>query len=210
MPRRLDLEGRRFGRLTVLGFECLSKKKSIWRCLCDCGRLTFARTSDLTAGKHRSCGCLQVETVTVHGATKGSKRHAPATTAEYRAWNLMNQRCSNPSCPLYRLYGGRGIAVCDRWRSSFSAFLADMGHKPTSKMTLDRIDTNGNYEPSNCRWISHLRQQHNRRNNRKLTALGFTGNLSELADHFQVDFDALLAIYRGGMSAEDAIRLLRQ
>ena len=208
MPARLSLEGKRYGRLSVLRFECIRGKKRIWRCLCDCGRLSFAQTSDLTCGKHRSCGCLQIDTVTIHGATKCSKKHAPSTTPEYRSWNLMNQRCSNPSNPLWKLYGGRGIIVCDRWRNSFASFLSDMGVKPKTVLTLDRIDTNGHYEPSNCRWVTHIRQQYNKRTNLQLCVNGFTGNLSEVADHFQVDFDSLLALYRKHTPLDEAVAML--
>jgi hypothetical protein len=97
------------------------------------------------------------------GKSRPDRRtHGMTLTPEYRSWSSMKQRCSNPKIPKYHLYGGRGITICDHWRSSFANFFADMGPRPPGT-TLDRIDADGHYEPSNCRWGTVLEQRHNRR-----------------------------------------------
>ncbi len=102
---------------------------------------------------------------------------------EYGVWRQMNNRCYNVRQSKFPRYGGRGITVCDRWRTSFIAFLDDMGHRPSPKHTLDRIDNDGNYEPGNCRWTTQRAQQNNRRDNHFITFNGETRSLSEWTRH---------------------------
>lgn len=101
--------------------------------------------------------------------------------SEYCAWVNIRHRCTNPKHAAYPKYGGRGITVCKTWLDSFDNFFADMGPKPNAKMSIDRIDNNGNYEPSNCRWATRLQQQLNRSVTRLITINGKTQSLSEWA-----------------------------
>lgn len=158
-----DLTGQRFGLLTVTGQAENGDRGVRWVCTCDCGGRATVCTNDLTSGHSRSCGCARrAKTVARNkaGAIHGESDKSP----EYRSWEAMKSRCLNPKSPKYRLYGELGVKVCDKWRNSFAAFLADMGRRPTPKHTLDRYpDPAGHYEPGNCRWATPLEQRHNRR-----------------------------------------------
>lgn len=142
--------GRHFGMLTVMSFSHLGKSKhKYWHCVCSCGKTSIVCQSNLTSGHTKSCGCLHKEAVSSHGKSRVSA---------YSAWLGMLDRCENPDCKNYRDYGARGIKVCDRWHD-IASFLADMGDRPTSRHSLDRIDVNGNYEPGNCRWAT-VKEKH--------------------------------------------------
>ena len=155
----IDLTGQKFGKLIAI--EKTDRKSSsrsiVWKCKCDCGKETFVSSSSLRSGNTQSCGCLKKELVTIHGQCQSS---------EYHSWDSMKARCYNPNYNQFKDYGGRGIEVCDRWKDSFENFLADMGSKPSSKHSIDRIDVNGNYEPGNCKWSTNQEQARNKRNQR--------------------------------------------
>lgn len=144
------LAGKRFGRIVVLSRAGNSDGHAVWRCQCDCGRVVDFRSDKLQGGFVRSCG--------KNGHC--SSAITEVASAEFAAWRAMRSRCAS-DLPAY---GGRGIAVCARWQSSFEQFLSDMGPKPSPKHSLDRYpDHNGNYEPGNCRWATKKQQSRNRR-----------------------------------------------
>lgn len=190
----------RFGRWTVIG-----DKKRIGRgykvlCRCDCGTERYVNKSDLRLGKSRSCGCLKTESTirryTTHGMTG---------TRTYHIWYAMRQRCYDKKQFSYRIYGGRGINVCDRWRNSFENFLEDMGVCPEGK-TIDRIDTNGNYEPSNCRWATRKEQMRNFRGNIKYFYEGKERPLAEITEMVGMDYKTVYYRMKSyGWSFERAI-----
>lgn len=158
-----DLTGQRFGRILVVDKADNPKKDgALWNCICDCGQRFIGRGNSMKGGRKNSCGCRQMEVWTnkkrVHGATAGGR-----PSPEYRSYAHMLERCNNSKHHQYKDYGGRGIMVCDRWRSNFAAFLADMGQRPLGT-TLDRIENSRGYEPGNCRWATRKEQNQNSRN----------------------------------------------
>lgn len=165
-----DIAGIRFGRLTALRPTAQRQhNKVIWECQCDCGRSTKVQGCNLRSGLTRSCGCLQPQRAAETQKARAKHGHAHRDgfgghSRTYRSWMSAKQRCFAEADPYYHDYGGRGITMCDRWRYSFPAFLADMGERPQGK-TLDRINSDGNYEPGNCRWATPMEQRHNRRPN---------------------------------------------
>lgn len=153
----LNLTGLRFGRLLGVRRSHQDKHhKWVWLFKCDCGVDHLAIGASVRKGDILSCGCLQKEIVSgLH------KKHGMAGSLLYLTWRQMHTRCYNPNSQDYKNYGGRGIKVEERWHK-FENFLADMGEKPSSELTLDRIDNNLDYGPNNCRWATRLEQQRNK------------------------------------------------
>lgn len=196
MPARKDLIGQQFGRLTVLSLGRYEHRRRYWVCRCSCGTEKEVSAPALLHAGVQSCGCLQRE------VAQGNATHGMSKTPTYKSWMMMRIRCTNPSYDAYSYYGGRGIKVCDRWLDSFENFLEDMGVRP-SGMTLDRIDSDGNYEPSNCRWATRKEQVENRLNNVILDVNGAETKLLDLAKELGVSRKKLYGtLYRNGMLPE--------
>jgi hypothetical protein len=169
--------GQQYGRLVVIAPAMLVKRHSFWLCACACGNTKAVRQDSLRNGITASCGCLARERTRARTRKHGMAGHN--RPPEYDAWAHMIRRCYTPTTKAFEHYGGRGITVCQRWRDSFEAFLADMGPRPSAKHSLDRINNDGNYEPSNCRWATTDEQARNTRRNVKVTFRGETKTVAE-------------------------------
>lgn len=197
MPPRLELRGQRFGRLMVVQ---RTRQDSFgawkWQCRCDCGAVTEVRGAQLTAGRSHACSsCATSLANTTHGMTG---------TPLYRRWRAMVERTGNPQSSDYRNYGGRGIAVCGRWRG-FEAFAEDMGPTFDKRLELDRIDVNGEYSPENCRWATRIEQQRNRRNNHRIEWCGLNLTVEEWGERLGLKPNTITTRIRRGWSIERAL-----
>lgn len=192
--------GDRFGRLVVIS---KGKRDNAGRqrliCKCDCGTEKEFDAHNIISRKSKSCGCLKLE-LTIKRNTK----HGMSRSSEYNSWTYMIQRCTNSSFSEYHRYGARGITVCERWRNSFEAFLADMGARPPGR-SLERIKNDQNYEPENCKWATPVEQARNRRSNRWLTCHGRTQLLVDWADELGVCHSTIINRLKRGWSIEKAL-----
>lgn len=195
MAKRLQLSGKVFGRLTVVKEGHSTSVGTSWLCLCFCGKEHTVRGANLISGSVTSCGCYAKEalargrekalkTVITHGAFING-----ANPASYSSWHAMMHRCYDPKNYKFHNHGGRGITVCERWKDYLN-FKEDMG-EPTEGLSLERIDNDGNYEPSNCKWATRKEQGRNKRNNRLLTYKGETKCMAEWCEIFNINFSTL-------------------
>jgi hypothetical protein len=196
---RVDHTGKKFGQLTVIEYSHTKGARSMWRCLCDCGKEKIVNGHELVCGDTRSCGCLRGKLNITHGEASGKK------TKEYKTWTGMATRCYNTGHHKYPIYGGRGISICDRWRHSYENFLADMGRAPSLKHSIDRPDVNGNYEPGNARWATPQEQHENKQNSVKATINGQTKIVSEWARLYGISEFRVYCRIKKGWTPEDAI-----
>lgn len=148
--KKVDLTGERFGRLLVVERTGSRNGNALYKCVCDCGEVSYVKSNNLFSGTSKSCGCLERELrkarITTHGLTK---------TRLYRIWDNAKKRCYGTTHKEYHRYGGRGITVCEEWKNDFKAFYDwALAHGYAENLTLDRIDNDGNYEPHNCQWLT--------------------------------------------------------
>ena len=176
MDKKYDLTGQRFGRLTVIKRDYTKKvkfKATFWLCKCDCGNERITSAGLLRSGQTRSCGCIKKELL-----SKRSKTHGKSETKLYRRWNNMIERCYKSYSRGYKHYGARGITVCDEWRNDFEAYekwCLENGYTEGCELSIDRINNDGNYEPSNCRLTTKTVQARNTQKLRCDNTSGYRG-----------------------------------
>lgn len=197
-----NLTNQKFGRLLVVSKFGSKNNKVYWNCICDCGNNVLVTTSNLKCNKIKSCGCLKSEIL-----TKRNIKHNQRNTKLYDIWKTIKQRCFNPNCNSYHNYGGRGITICENWKDNYNSFYQwsiENGYK--EGLTIDRIDNNGNYEPSNCRWTTRLVQGNNTRTNKYITINNETKSLADWCRFYNISY--FLVQQRINKSKWDIIKAL--
>ena len=200
--QKIDLTGQRFGKLVVISEEEKRGEARMWKCKCDCGNDVVVMQRHLSSGHTKSCGCLRREAKIKHGENR---------TRLYRVWEQIRSRIYNPNCKHYKHYGGRGITMCDEWQdySNFREWALATGYNVNAKhgeCTIERIDVNGNYEPSNCCWVTQAQQMLNTRRSRVIEYNGLKMTVKEWADYLNMPYGRLTSrLNKLGWSIEDAL-----
>jgi len=200
-----DLTGKIYGRLTVISQADNIGCRIAWLCHCECGRWSTVVAHSLLSGTARSCGCLRRELSSKRMMSHGYARRWQITP-EFRVWARMLRRCNYSRGSSYYRYGGRGISVCDRW-SEFMNFFMDMGPRPSSKHSIDRINNDGNYEPGNCRWATQKEQCQNTSKVRIFTVNGRSQTVSAWGEEYGIKRSTIYARLKRGLSIEQALKL---
>lgn len=204
MGRTKDITGQRFGHLVAIRLvepyqSSSGKRYRQWLCQCDCGNQKIIFQTNLIEGKIKSCGCEQYSVHTKHGEAKSRL---------YSIWRNLRQRCNNPKAKNYDNYGGRGIKVCDNWNNAegytaFKEWALSNGYR--NDLTIDRINNNGNYEPSNCRWATSLEQNNNQSSNIMISYNNEIHTLSEWSRLTGINRSTLKNRYEKGQSPEEIL-----
>lgn len=195
---KIDLTGKRFGNLVVLYDTGIRSKHGeiYWMCKCDCGNLTRVQGKHLRSGNIKSCGCKRFEACKTHGQTN---------TRLYNIWCTMKARCIRKTSQKYNRYGGRGIKICDEWKNFEPFYNWSMSHGYNENLSIDRIDNNGNYEPSNCRWATAVQQANNTSENRIIEYKGEKMTISEASRKYNVSYKLLYKRIKRGWDINRAI-----
>ena len=200
---KIDLTGKKFGRLTVLKQSGTKHKECVWECMCDCGNKTNVISSNLRKGHTKSCGCLNTERT-----KQANTKHGLYGTKIHSTYYNMKNRCYNPNYYLYKHYGGKGITVCDEWLgenglSNFYNWSLKNGY--ADDKSIDRIDNEKGYCPENCRWTTMKQQQNNRTNNRIITVNGNSHTMKEWSEITGIGYGTIQSRINRGWSPEDAV-----
>ena len=184
---RLDLKGRRFGRLTVLDEAGRDQwRHLLWKCKCDCGAIRLVTQWNLVAGITVSCGCYAKDR-----ASKQLKQHGLSSNRFFETWTSMMKRCYNPNCSGYYRYGGRGICVCDEWHDVKTFIDWCESQNPPENMQIDRIDNDGNYSPDNCRFVTIKENNNNRSSCMYITFQGRTQSLTKWCEELGLPYGTM-------------------
>lgn len=201
-PNFIDHTGERFGRLVAQKF-IPGEPKPKWKCICDCGSVTFVVASSLVRGDSQSCGCLAGE---IRGSA--TRKHGLSGSSFYNTWINIRQRCENPNNIGFDRYGGRGIKVCERWQS-FDAFAEDMLPTWEEGLSIERLDVNGNYEPGNCSWANAKEQARNRESTERFEVNGEVLTVPEIAEKYSIRQHAIWKRIRRGVRGADLVKPVR-
>lgn len=203
--RRKQYDGKVYGNITVIGYSHTVGKHTYFQCKCGlCGNVFTTRIDGVKNGHTNSCGCATEEWM--HSG-KLNRKHGLTNDRAYWVWAKVKSRCYNPNCREYKNYGGRGIKMCDEWLDpeKFIKWCYESGYDataPKGQCTLDRKDVNGNYEPSNCTWITNQEQRNNRRNNVVVEYNGVKHTATEWARILNIPPTTMLAGLHNGKTIE--------
>lgn len=197
-----DFTGRKINHLTVLEYAGSDGGISKWKCRCDCGNIVYVRGSRLKNGEAKACGCL------MKNGWGNGKTHGLSKSRIFKSWQNMKSRCNNPHNTYYKDYGGRGITFCDEWLAFENFYNWAMANGYSDELTLDRIDTNGNYEPGNCRWADRKEQANNTRRNHYIEWNGERRTIAEWGRVLNVSYNSIyLRLYRHNWDMKTALSL---
>lgn len=200
MPKLVDLTGRKFNKLTVIKRADNDGKFVTWLCECECGNTVTVRGNNIKSGNTSSCGCN-------NHTGKGKYKHGLSDSRLYSIWEHMKARCNNKHSKDYSNYGLRGIKVCEQWNDNFKTFkewALSNGYNKT--LTIDRINNNEGYNPSNCRWVERKTQNNNTRRNIYITYNGVTMTLSQWTEKLNLSYMKIYKRLKKGQPFEEAIR----
>lgn len=197
-----DLTGKTFGNWTVLGKGSVRNKKTYWTCRCSCEKHTIRDVYgySLKRGASTSCDCLKRKLTSSIFST-----HKQSNTRLHQIWKGMRKRCNNKNAVGYKNYGGRGIGICAEWDNFANFYEWSMSNNYTELLTLDRINNDGNYEPSNCRWATMKVQANNSRRNHYITINGVTKLLHEWSDYIGISPSNVLVRLSKGYSDDEML-----
>ena len=193
------LVGEKFNKLTVLGLHHTTRHHNFYECKCDCGNYKIVRQQHLLNGNIKSCGCYNRQRASQ--ALKNNqlgRTHGSANTRIYKIWLAMKSRVYNPNRRGYKNYGGREIKICDEWLNFENFYQWSVHNGYNDRLSIDRINTNGDYCPDNCRWATVEVQQNNRRNNHFIEWDGKTYTLAQFSRHFNIPQSTLWARLKRG------------
>ncbi|WP_392355831.1 hypothetical protein PSR14_31170 (plasmid) [Bacillus sp. A01H] len=205
MSNRIDLTGKKFGRLIVIGSNGTDKYyKLFWKCKCDCGKNVSVRGDRLKSGNTKSCGCLNAELVKKRAAEKSIMGRVKEERL-YRIWQSMKQRCYDKNSCEFERYGKRGITICEEWTSNYYAFKEwAIQNGYSNSLSIDRINVNGDYTPENCKWSTPKEQANNRRNSWFLVYKGKKQTLAEWSDELKIPYACLYRRLKSNWPIEKA------
>lgn len=181
-----NIVGQKFGDLTVVNlYGKTERKRCLWNCLCECGNYKIVPTASLKSGHVKSCGCF------IKGERKRNGyqvKHKWSRTKLYACWISIKHRCSNPKFPAFKHYGGKGIIICKEWEFNFEAFKDwSLANGYQEHLTIDRKDSNKNYEPDNCRWATWVQQANNRSTNKFYLVKEELLTITQISEKYNID-----------------------
>ena len=202
MPKKIELTGKRFGKIKVVSKKGIEKGCVIWNCVCDCGKELEISTGRLNFGNVKSCGCVKRQMIIERNTTHGKSK-----TRLYEIWVGMKKRCYNPKSKAYERYGGRGITICPEWLDDFMNFYNwSMANGYSDDLSIDRINVNGNYEPDNCRWSTRKEQSCNTRRTKLFNHNGKAKTLKQISLDEKINYNTLLKkVSENGNDVDKAI-----